>query len=336
MNINKQIYFSRQILVTLLVTACVFLGGCGKKPQKVYHVGILSGLDFFADTADGFKTRMTELGYVEGKNIVYDSQKTNVDIAAYKSILKKFVADKVDLILTFPTEATLEAKVVTKGTGIPVVFTSSFIEDTGLINSVREPGGDITGVRFPGPDIALKRFEIMRELVPQARRMLVPYQRGYPSIKSQLAALSPAAAAAGVTLIEVPADDAKGLDAELKKQAKSVNSETDVMLLIAEPFCVTPDTFVVLGKFADEHRIPVGGALMSMGGYESIFGLNPQNIPQGRQVAFLADKILKGALAGSIPVVSAESYFQFNYKAAKKLGLNVPEGLLSRADKIIR
>jgi putative tryptophan/tyrosine transport system substrate-binding protein len=337
MLMSKHVKFIRQVLLAiLLVVVCVLLSGCGKKTQKVHRVGILSGLDYFADTTDGFKTKMTELGYIEGKNIVYDIQKTNFDFAAYKSILKKFVDDKVDLIFVFPTEASQEAKTVAQGTGIPVVFANAFTEDTGLVNSVREPGGNITGVRWVGPDLALQRFEIMRELVPQAKRMWVPYQKGYPIVKSQLEALRSAFTAAGITIIEVPADNAAELEAELQKQTKSVNSDTDVVLMMSEPLCVTPENFVVLGKFADEHKIPIGGALISTGGYESVFGLTPQSIPQGKQAAFLTDKILRGVPAGTIPVVSAEPYFQLNYKAAKELGLTVPRGLLDKANEIIR
>ena len=324
-------------LIPIGLMLVVALSGCvEEKTQKVYHVGILSGLDFFANTADGFKEKMTELGYVEGENIVYDVQKSNFDIATYRNILNKFVADKVDLIFVFPTEASQEAKAATNGTDIPVVFANSFTEDTNLVNSVREPGGNITGVQWVGSDLALQRFEIMRELVPEAKQMLVPYQRGYPIVKSQLAALRSAFASEGITLIEVPADNATSLEAELQKQEKSFNNETVVILMIAEPLCVTPDDFVVLGRFAEEHKIPLGGAFMSFGGYVSIYGLTPQNVPQGRQAAFLADKILRGVPAGTIPVVSAEGYFQLNYTAAQKFGLSVSEGLLSRVDEIIQ
>ena len=74
--------------------------------SKVNHVGILNALDYFAPTIDGFKQKMTELGYVEGKNIVYDIQKAPAPVGN-QAILKKFVDDKVDLILSFPTEASL-------------------------------------------------------------------------------------------------------------------------------------------------------------------------------------------------------------------------------------
>jgi putative ABC transport system substrate-binding protein len=115
-------------------------------------VGVLSGLDAFAPAVEGFKSKMTELGYVEGKNITYDVQSTNVDIDAYKSISKKFVADKVDLIFSFPSEASMEAKAATQGTDIPVIFDLAFtdVPEVNLINRVREPGGNITGVRFQG------------------------------------------------------------------------------------------------------------------------------------------------------------------------------------------
>jgi len=324
--------------MTLLVGVIVIsllLGGCAQKP-KVYRVGVLSGLSFVADITDGLKAKMTELGYVEGKNIVYDVKKTDFDLAVYKSILQKFVADKVDVIVAFPTEASQEAKAATQGTNIPVVFVFAQTEGMGLINSIREPGGNITGVRYPGPDIAVKRFEVMRELVPQAKRMLLPYQKGYPIIASQLEILRPAAATAGVTLVEAPADNAAELETLLQARAKSADVGVDAILMLVDPLAVTPDAFAVMGKFASEHKLPIGGALMSAGGYESVFGVNVQNVAVGKQAAPLIDKIFKGTPAGTIPVVSAENYFQFNYKAAQALGLKVPEGLLGQADEIIR
>jgi putative ABC transport system substrate-binding protein len=331
-NIRHDLHY---MFAVLLAVVWMISGGCAEKEQEVYHLGILSGLNYFANVADGFKEKMTELGYIEGSNIIYDLQETSFDIAVYKSILNRFVADKVDLIFVFPTEATQEAKAATKGTGIPVIFANAFIEDTGIVDSVRQPGGNITGVRWAGPDIAVQHFEIMRELVPSATRMFIPYRKGYPIVKSQVEALRLAFAAEGLTMIELPASNAEELEAEFNMKAESANGKTDAILTIAEPLCVNPDVFEVIGKFADKRNIPVGGSLISVGGHESIFGLIPQHIPQGRQAAYLADKVLKGTKAGTIPVVTAECFLQINYKAAKKLGITVPEGILSRANEII-
>jgi putative ABC transport system substrate-binding protein len=337
MNLSKQISFGRQILfLTLLVMACVLLNNCGKKTQKVYRVGILCGLDYIAEIPDSFKAKMTALGYIEGKNIAYDIQRTNFEPDKEQQILKKFVKDKVDLIFTFPTEVSMSAKAAAKETNIPVLFCFANIEGTNLVKSVREPGGNITGVRYPGPDLAIKRFEIMLELVPQAKRLWIPYQRGYPIVTSQLEVLYPAAEKAGVTLIEFPADDAAEIQTELDRLASSDDIGMDAILALAEPLFVTPDAFEVMGKFAAKHRLPIGGALIAVGNYGSIFGVNVDITKTGQQAAILADKILRGTPAGTIPVVSSESYFEINYKAARELGLKMSEGLLGRADKIIR
>ncbi len=322
------------ITCILLTAAFVLFAGCVGKASKVYHVGVLSGLDFFYAITDGFKERMAELGYVEGKNIIYDIQKTNFDMTSYQNIIKKFVADKVDLILVFPTEASMEAKSITKGTGIPVVFTNAFTENTELADNVREPGGNVTGVRWDGPDLALKRFETMCEMAPKARRMWVPYQRGYPIVKNQLDALHKAFTAAGMEMTEIPADNAADLETALKKQSQT--GVPDAILIIAEPLMASPGPATVLAGFAATHRIPVGGNMIPGEGNKSIFGITPENIPQGKQAAFIADKIFRGTTAGDIPVVTAENFLTVNYAAATKLGLQVSKGLLGKANKILR
>ncbi|MBN1977125.1 MAG: ABC transporter substrate-binding protein [Anaerolineae bacterium] len=325
------------VLVALAIVLALLLSGCCKKEEtKVYRVGILSGLSFAADAVDGFKAGMAELGYIEGENIVYDLQSTEFDMAAYRSILDGFVAAEVDLIFVFPTEASQEAKAATQGTDIPIVFSVANIEGTGLVDSVREPGGNITGVRYPGPDIALKRFEVMRELAPEATRMLVPYQRGYPIVDSQLEKLYPVAEAAGITLIEAPVDDAAELEDFLQARTESDDIGIDAILIIPEPLGCTPDPFLVLARFAFEHQIPIGGALLEVEGYGSIFDVGIDHYKTGEQAAPLADRILRGTPAGTIPVVSSESYLIISNKAAENLGVTMPETLLVEAERVIR
>jgi putative ABC transport system substrate-binding protein len=314
----------------------LLLNGCNQQKPKVFRVGILCGLDVFATTVEGFKTKMTELGYVEGKNIVYDVHHTNFDFAAEERILRKFVADKVDVMLVFPSEVAVEAKAVTQGTGIPVVFCQTNIEGTKLINSITEPGGNITGVRYPGPDLALKRFEILHALAPHAKRMWVPYTTKSPIVPAQLSVLRPEAEKAGVTLVEAPAHSAAELLADLEKRAKAADIGFDAILFISEPLARTPAVFSKIGEFAYEHKIPVGGALYSLEGYSTVFGVATDNMAVGRLAAQQVRKVLRGIPVGTIPVVSAESYFQLNYKMAQRLGLTVPMGLLKQADEIIR
>ena len=318
----------------VLIYAC--LTGCSIKQEKVYRVGVLRGLEFLADIPVGFKEKMAELGYIEGKNIIYDLQQTNFEPSREEQILRKFVEDQVDLIFTFPTEVSMQAKEIAHDTGIPVLFTFANIEDTGLVESVRQPGGNITGVRYPGPDIAIKRFEILLELVPEAKRIVIPYQRGYPIVASQINAVRPVARALNIRLDEVPASDAMELKANLEATAAAGGTSIDAILFIAEPLSVMPENFTIIAEFAAKHHAPVGGVLLSVGHYHSIFGVNVMMRDAGRQAAVLADKILSGIPAGTIPVVSAENYIEINYLETQRLGLKVSEGLLSIAQRIVR
>jgi putative ABC transport system substrate-binding protein len=279
---------------------------------------------------------MTELGYVEGQNITYDVQKTNFDPAKEQEILKKFVADKVDLIFVFPTEAALATKAATEGTNIPVIFANAFIEGNTLVESIRQPGGNITGVRFPGPDIAVKRLEILHQLVPQAKRVWVPYQRDYPSVSPVLEVLHPVATSMGITLVEVPATSPADVQADLQARAQSADIGLDAILFIPEPLNVAPDAFAAISQFAVEHKIPIAGAFVSPEGQGLVFGYLSNNVEVGELAAPLADKIFKGIPAGTIPVVSPGSHLVVNYKVAQELGLTVSEGLLSQAVEIIR
>jgi putative ABC transport system substrate-binding protein len=337
MNTNNR--FQKRVRKIGIIMSVILLGSvcslvCCSKP-RVYRVGVLSGINFVAEITDGFKERMTELGYVEDKNIAYDVQKTDFDMAVYDRILKKFVGEKVDLILVFPTEAAQQAKSVTEGTGIPVVFANAFTEDTGLIDTIQEPGGNITGVRWPGPEIVARGFEIFMELAPHAKRMIVPYLGNYfPRVKSQLDVLRPVAASANITLIEIPAASPAELEAEFKKLQGPFDAA--VIHTLAEPLVITPEGFAAVAKFAARYNIPIGGAPIFEGDYQAVFGIIPPPHVQGRQAAYIADKIFKETPAGKLPVVTADYVFMFNYKQAEKMELEVSEGLLSQADQVIR
>lgn len=324
----------QELLVWLLIAAIV-LNGCAK--PKAYHVGILSGMSSFASAVDGFKSKMTASGYIEGKNIFYDIQSTEVDIDAYKTISKNFVADKVDLILSFPTEAAMEAKAATQGTNIPVIFVFALtdVEGSNLIKSTRQPGGNITGIRYPNSEIAGKRFEVLLQLVPQAKRIFVPYLRGYPSVPRQLEIIRPQAAEKGVELIEFATTDPEELQTKLDSFVSADGIGIDAILMLAEPLVNNPQFYSLLGKFSYDHRIPIGGGPMNVEGkYKSIFGLRPDPKAAGEQAALLADKIFKGTPAGSIPVITPESWFQIDSKAAQQLGVTVPESLWKLANEV--
>jgi putative tryptophan/tyrosine transport system substrate-binding protein len=337
MKITKKNKSMRQLpVLTMFVMMGVALSACGEKKEKTYRVGIISEVDAFTAIADGFKAKMTELGYTEGKNITYNIQIANMDPEQEKRVVKKFVQDKVDLIFAFPTEASIVTKEATRGTGIPVVFANSNIEGTHLVDSVRQPGGNITGVRFPGADNDVMRLGFLHKFAPKAKRVLVLYDPNYPTTRIAADALRLAAPTFGITLVEDHVTSVEALQASLKKRGALQDIGIDAMLIMPEFLNHTPDGFRAIINFANEHKVPLGGGAPFTVDQGAIFTFHPNFYETGTLAAALIDKIFKGTPAGTIPVSSPESHLLINYKAIKELGLPVDEGLLSRAKVIIR
>jgi putative ABC transport system substrate-binding protein len=277
---------------------------------------------------------MTELGYIEGTNIIYDVYRAPLPVGN-EQIVQKYVDEKVDLIFSFATEGSIEAKAVAEGSGIPVVFTCAFIEGTGLVESVSNPGGNITGVRYPTTESAAGRLEFLHEVAPKALRVWVPYLKGYPTTSPQIEAIRPIASELNLTLIEGPFATPQEVKDYLDERAASADIGMDAILMMAEPFSVTPEVFTEVYEFADEHGLPVSSFMVFNETYGPIIGFHPTNAKMGSLAAIQADKVLRGTPAGTLPVFTSDNDLRINYKLARELGLTVPEGLLAKAVEII-
>jgi len=326
------------MVICILIVA---LSGCGKEEPKVYRVGIVYTIDPLVSIADSFKAKMAELGYIEGENIAYDVQKTSFEPNEIQQVLKGFVEDKVDLIFAFPTELALAAKAATEATNIPVVFAYSTTEGNNLVESVRQPGGNITGVREIGSDIEAKRLEILHELAPQAKLVYITYKVDAPPAAATVEALQKASSLMNITLVKAPVTTIEEMKARLQEQAALDDLGMDAILLLSEPICASPAGTEAISRFAAKHKVPMGGigkysVHEEWGAKAIIFSYEVYLDDIGKLAATLADKILKGTPAGTIPVVTPEAKLLINYKVAQELGLTVPEGLLARADEIIR
>ena len=322
-------------LLTWVAIAALLLSGCGQTKPKVYHVGILAGFDF--PVTDGFKDGMAKLGYIEGENIIYDLQETHgVDMQGYQDIVQKFVDDKADLIMSFPSEATQVAHQVTEGSDVPLVFSYAAIEGLGVVESVQAPGGNVTGVRYPLIDIGMKHFEVTMQLVPDAKKVLIPYFAGYPILPPQFEAVEPLAEAAGVTIVKAPVTSGEEMQAFLDDLLAEGEPDIDAILYLVGPAPVSPDIVSVVAQFGAEYQIPITSGVIGENDTWTITDINVSWQESGDMAAALADKIFQGIPAGTIPVVTPEPYLNVNMIAAQKLGLEVPEEMLLLADEIFR
>ena len=336
--IRTKTWYIKNLLISCLalIVLLIFINNCGKKKPESYHIGILSGAKTFDDIADGFISKMSELGYSEEKNVTYDHQKSDFDLDKYTSIIKKFISDKVDLIFVFPTEPAVIAKELTVGTKIPVVFAMTGIERNNLVESVSRPGSNITGVRFPGPELTVRRLDILIELVPEAKRVYIIYDKNYPNTLMALEGLRPAAASSGIKLIEDSVSTFEELQSKLAERSKARNIGMDAILLMPDILNNSITGFELIKKFAGKYKIPVGGGMDFTADMGALFSFVPNNKEQGELAAVLANKIFSGVPAGTIMLVTPPAKLRINYKVIQELNISVSEGLLSRADEIIR
>ena len=322
-------------MILLFLLTLLLITSCGQQ-DKTKHVGMLLGLPGVDYIGDNFKTAMAELGYVEDEDITYDIRVMGFDVEAQRAALQDFVDADVDLIYVFPTEPTVLAKEVTAGTDIPVVFDNAWIDDLGIVDSIREPGGNLTGVRYP-TDIPIGRFEVMMQLLPDAKRLVIPHILGYPIAQPQIEAITEVAEARGVTIIPLPVTTSEELAAGLEQFVTEDGSvDIDGILFIAGPLVGTPGMPETLLAFGEEHQLPMGGSSFFSEGYNSMFALESDFFTIGIDVAPTADKILQGVAPGSIPVTSSEDTLTVLLYQVEALGLEAPEELLIAADTVLR
>ena len=330
---NTQKFWTLIIAVIVLVLS---VSGCsGSAESKNYRVGLLSGADSFDGVFDGFKAQMTELGYVEGENISYDYQASGGDEQKMAQLAQKFVADKVDLILTTSTGAAQAAQTATAGTDIPVIFT--VIQDpvgVGLVQSLRNPGANLTGVARPPVEYLGKRVEFLKQMAPSVKTLWIIYDPDYATAASSVPAVQAGASAMGVQLIETHAKTPEDVNAELQKRAAMEELDVDAIQLMPDPLNSNSSEAII--DFANQHNIPVVGHSAPQVKYGALFTYADSYPDSGNQAASLADQIFTGTNAGDLPVQISDLFLSVNLKAANNLGITVPDVILESAKQIVR
>lgn len=307
----------------------------GLQNPPVWHIGILADSTTYTSIAYGFEAKMAELGYIEGRSVVYDLEYGNTDKGKEQQIVQKFVADKDNLVFAFPTGAAIIAKQTAASSGIPVLFAWSTVEGANLIDNMNIPGGNITGVRFPGASLATDRLKLLHQLIPKAKNVLAPYLSGYSVDVDALQYLRPEAATLGITLVEMPVNTIDDLKAGLASSSASV-AGADAVFMMPDSFTQAPEQWALIKAFAAEHNVPIAGMAASEADDGALFTYIPDTTDVGKQAAILADEIFRGVAAGTIPVVTPQSYLRVNAGVAKKLDITISPDILAGANEVIQ
>ena len=273
-----------------------------------------------------FKDGMLAQGYFEGQNVLLEVRSANGDTSALSDLAAEFIQLNVDLIVAYQTPAAQAAKQATKD--IPIVMAA--VGDplgTHLIASLARPGGNITGVSAASAEIAGKNVELIREMLPLARRVAVLGNAQDTFTQPFLAETEAAAKRVGLEIKPMLVSPAEGLAASFTTMH---DQQVDAVIIQAS----------ILRKEATElaltHRLP---AFSPVGVGPSIGGLMAYSADAAgmfRQTATYVDRILKGAKPADLPVEQPTKFeLVINLKTARALGLTVPPTLLTRADEVI-
>jgi putative ABC transport system substrate-binding protein len=273
-----------------------------------------------------FREGMRELGYIEGQNIRFEFRSDEGKISHLPELAAELVRLKVDVIVTWFTPAARAAKEATREIPVVIALAGNPVEN-GLVESLARPGGNVTGMSIVGAELASKGVELIRELLPSARRVSALANAPDPFSGPFLEQIRLGGQAAGVTIDAVMIRGAEELEAAFSAMEQN---RPDAMIVQAS----LPAKRVA--ELALRYRIPTVGIIRAFVEEGGLMTFTAAEADLYRHAAMYVDKILKGAKPADLPVEQPTKFeLIINLKTAKALGLTVPPSLLGRADQVI-
>ena len=278
----------------------------------------------------GFHQGLLETGYVEGQNVVIDYRWPEGRYDRLPAMAAEIVGRRVDVIVAGGPPAAHAAKNATST--IPIVFsTSDDPVGDGLVASLARPGGNLTGVSFLAAELNPKRFELLSELVPQARVIALLVDPNIPATEHVVPAVQEAARVKGLQLPILRANSESEIDAAF---ATLVQLQAGALVVVADPFLSSRREQLV--ALATRYAVPAIYAWREFAEAGGLISYGSSLTTAFRQLGNYAGKILKGAKPADLPVQQPTTFeLVINLKTAKALGLTVPQSFLMRAEEII-
>jgi putative ABC transport system substrate-binding protein len=322
----------RREFITLVGAAAAAWSFTARAQQAggMKRIGMLETTSLALNTAnfEAFRQSLRELGYVEGRNLVIEYRSAEGRPERFPGLAAELVRLNVDIIVARGTPATLAAKTAT-GT-LPIVMTSTG-EPFTLVRSIAHPGGNITGFSSLIADLAGKRLELLKEMVPAVARVAQMTDMSNANAESTVREMETAARSLGIgfELLDVRRSEDIGPAFDV-----AANKRVDALSVEIQTLTQTNRQFIAL--LAASHRLP---AIYAAREFVEAGGLAAYGVIYAdlyRRAAIYVDKIFMGAKPGDLPIEQPTKFeFLINLRAAKAIGLSIPETFLVRADEVI-
>jgi putative ABC transport system substrate-binding protein len=299
----------------------------------IKRVGVLMGSDEaeFQRRFPPFRDALAQLGWVEPRNLRIDSRWSGQDPERARALARELLALAPDCMFVNPGPVVETMQTLTRT--IPVVFTSNTDPvEAGYVQSYAHPGGNITGFTQIDSGVAGKWLQLLRDIVPQLKRVGVLRGTSLARARRDLASVEAAAAPLGVKAIELLVHDESGeIERAIETFARVPNGG---LIVVPTNFLLNQSSAIV--RSVERHHLPAiyyNRAFADAGGLVS-YGVDQLDI--FRRAASYVDRILRGAKPSDLPVQTPTKYeLVLNLKAAKALGLEIPHEFLLIADEVI-
>ena len=317
----------RQVLLAAGALLVAPIGAQVQRAPKPYRIGVLQTEE--AQNAL-LQQSLRELGYVEGRDVVFESRNTEGKTARLDDFALDLVRLKVDVIVAANPASVLSAKRATAT--IPIVMTNTPDPvQLGLVASLARPGGNITGTTTLTVDLSIKQLDLLKEAVPQASRVALLWNPDNPWHRATAKELR---ARSGLLALQLQALEVREPDAFESAFHAMTTERAQALLVLADPM-----TYFHRRRLADlaiRHRLPMMGSLRAYAEAGSLMSFWADTADVYRRAASYIDRILKGAKPGDLPIEQPTKYeFVINLKTAKALGMAIPQAVRLRADQVI-
>ena len=322
----------RRDFITLLGGAAAWpLAARAQQAGKIPRVGyIRAGTPNNDQVREEFVRGMRDLGYVEGRNISYEFRYYGDDVESIPSLISDLLRAKVDVIVAGGAPAIRAAQTATQS--IPIVMGAvSDPLSIGLIAGLASPGGNTTGLSILSTELTVKRLELLKELMPQARRIAILQQPANPGHPIFINKIDSTAALFGFTYRILEARGSEDFESGF---APLRAWPADAIFVLDDAGFIA--TRAGMAAAAARHRLPLICGFREMTEAGCLFSYSASLKDIWYRSAAFVDKILKGAKPSDLPVQQGTKFeFVVNLKTARAVGLDVSPILLARADEVI-